>query len=55
LGVGHDKWPKLTNHYCEFLGPDEIVQDSMLKSPNVGLIAGAIEGCVAYLRDGRSG
>jgi thioesterase domain-containing protein len=55
LGVGHGKWPKLTNSYYEFLGPDDIGQDSMLKPPNARLLAGAIEGCVSYLDSGRLG
>jgi thioesterase domain-containing protein len=49
LGVGHDRWRNLTTSYCEFLGPDQIAQDSMLKAPNSRLIVGAIEGCLAYL------
>jgi hypothetical protein len=53
LGVGHDKWSSLTNDYCEFLGPDQIAQDSMLKFPQARLIAGAIEGCVAHLSGNR--
>jgi thioesterase domain-containing protein len=54
LGVGHGKWRRLTNSYYEFLGPDEIGQDSMLKPPNARLIAGAIAGCVSYLGSGGS-
>jgi hypothetical protein len=55
MGVGHAKWPKLTTSYYEFVGPDEIGQDSMLKPPNARLIAGAIQGCVSYLDRNRSG
>lgn len=54
LGVGHNRWEKLTNIYSEFVGPDEIPQESMLKQPNARLIASLIEGCVDHLADTRA-
>jgi hypothetical protein len=49
LGMGHERWRRLTSDYVEFVGPDQVAQHSMLKVPDVRLIAGALEGRIAYL------
>jgi amino acid adenylation domain-containing protein len=44
LGVANGRWRRLTPEYSEFLGPDDLAQETMLRPPHVRLVAGVLEG-----------
>jgi thioesterase domain-containing protein len=52
LGIGHQHWRRLTGEYHEFVAPDHVTQDTMLKQPHVQLIARVLEDQIISLPTG---